>query len=597
MRATTWQRAITLAATTLSGVLLAACSCNRTPAAGPCTDGIDLDGDRFGVRCPAGPDCDDDDPAIHDECCQNGGIGPGCGCDPVVAQPVSCFDGLPELPGVGPCAKGLRRCDAATGTWGVCDGQVLPQEEACNGADDDCDAQTDEGVASACGNCLPGCADIGVDTEPFPCMEQNPAISCDGVGVNPEGDLILDSSTIENHFLWVANDHEGTVTKIDTRTGWEVARYASVTHTAGKVRNHAGGRPFPFYNAGTANGGYSHNRPSRTSVDFYGNCWVANRAFGYQPSITKFYNDVGDCTDTNGNGLIETSRDVDGNRRIDVAMPGEFYGEDDECIVMTVVVGGNDGLARALTIDAGMQVEGQPNPGNPWVGMYNEQAFYQIDGLTGALKQRVPQAGGFSATFGRGQNSYGAVVDGTGKLWAPSGCCGAAYLAWIDTTMNPAPFGQINAPSAGGSYGITADLDNRIWLGGYPNNAAYRYTPATNTWATASIPAAPGWGIRGVGIDTLGNVWGALHTVSAGNGSRLVRIDADTATVTGLYDVPGQNVPTGAGVDFDGHVWAINQTSSTASRLHIDPITHQPSPHPTTGNVVDTFPTGLHPYT
>ena len=97
----------------------------------------------------------------------------------------------------------------------------------------------------------------------------------------------------------------------------------------------------------------------------------------------------------------------------------------------------------------------------------------------------------------------------------------------------------------------------------------------------------PGWAVRGIGIDTRGNVWGALHTNPSFTGSRLVRIDADTATATGVWDIPGQNVPVGAGVDFDGDVWAVNQSSSTASRLHIDQATGEPAPHPATGNTVE----------
>ena len=47
----------------------------------------------------------------------------------------------------------------------------------------------------------------------------------------------------------------------------------------------------------------------------------------------------------------------------------------------------------------------------------------------------------------------------------------------------------------------------------------------------------------------------------------------------------------------DGDVWTVNQNTSNASRLHIDPVTLEPAPHPTTGNMVDTFPVGYAPYT
>ncbi len=592
--------ALAALALVIASAFLPACSCGSTPGEAPeCVGGTDLDGDHYGPGCPAGADCNDSDPTLHDNCCAVG-IYEGCPCDPAIdTAPVPCFDGPAALAGTGACVKGTRTCNATTSTWNLCLGQVLPSDEVCNTTDDDCDNATDEGVMSACGNCLPGCDGAGVDTDPFPCTAMNPSIECDGVGVNPMGDIVLDSSTIENHFLWIANDHDGTVTKLDTRTGAEVGRYASVTHA--RVVNHTG-RNFPLYSDGTAGGGYATNRPSRTAVDFYGDVWVANRAPGAQPSITKIWNATADCVDANTNGVIETSRDVDGDNRINPANPAEFFGEADECIAMTVVVGNqgdaNYWQARALAIDAGMGDPGQRNPGNVWVGMFSEQAFYQIDGNTGALLQRVPQTGSFATALGVNISPYGAAIDGMGRLWAPGSCCGAVYLARIDTGSNPAPLSYVMQQSAGGSYGIAVDLQNRVWLGGYPTNDVFRYDPTANTWT--SVPLAgltPGWAVRGIGLDTRGNIWGALHTNPSFTGSRLVRINADTATATGVWDIPGQNVPVGAGVDFDGDVWAVNQSSSTASRLHIDQATGEPAAHPLTGNTVDTFPVGQNPYT
>jgi hypothetical protein len=44
-------------------------------------------------------------------------------------------------------------------------------------------------------------------------------------------------------------------------------------------------------------------------------------------------------------------------------------------------------------------------------------------------------------------------------------------------------------------------------------------------------------------------------------------------------------------------VWTVNQSTSSASRLHIDQGTLEPALHPTTGNQIDVFPTGPEPYT
>ncbi len=52
----------------------------------------------------------------------------------------------------GACTVGVQRCERRA--WGPCDG-VGPQEEACDGRDLDCDGQVDEEVRNACGECGP----------------------------------------------------------------------------------------------------------------------------------------------------------------------------------------------------------------------------------------------------------------------------------------------------------------------------------------------------------------------------------------------------------------------------------------------------------
>ncbi len=55
----------------------------------------------------------------------------------------------------GRCRAGTRRC-GTDGTWGPCEGAIVPSPERCNGLDDDCDGQTDEfpadkGLGEPCG--------------------------------------------------------------------------------------------------------------------------------------------------------------------------------------------------------------------------------------------------------------------------------------------------------------------------------------------------------------------------------------------------------------------------------------------------------------
>jgi hypothetical protein len=148
--------------------------------------------------------------------------------------------------------------------------------------------------------------------------------------------------------------------RIDTRTGEDGA--PSVTRDPARLINHVG-RPIAAWDegGGGTGTGYADNRPSRTAIDFYGDMWVANRAHdggNSQPSITKIMNDNLLCPDLNGNGLVDTSREVNGTPGIQLTDPAEFFGEADECIVMTVVVGDLGGTARALAIDAGDGIGG-----------------------------------------------------------------------------------------------------------------------------------------------------------------------------------------------------------------------------------------------
>ncbi|MDC3952301.1 putative metal-binding motif-containing protein [Polyangium jinanense] len=73
------------------------------------------------------------------------------GCDCVTGVKEACYTGPDGTKGVGACKEGERTCDA-TGKWGLCEGEVVPAPaEACNGFDDDCDGEVDEGCTCITG--------------------------------------------------------------------------------------------------------------------------------------------------------------------------------------------------------------------------------------------------------------------------------------------------------------------------------------------------------------------------------------------------------------------------------------------------------------
>ena len=70
-----------------------------------------------------------------------------CRCTP--GDTFACYDGSAATCGVGVCKAGRNTC--AEGKWGKCEGQVLPQAEACDdGADNDCDGLVDGADAQDC---------------------------------------------------------------------------------------------------------------------------------------------------------------------------------------------------------------------------------------------------------------------------------------------------------------------------------------------------------------------------------------------------------------------------------------------------------------
>ncbi|MBM66452.1 MAG: hypothetical protein CMH55_09480 [Myxococcales bacterium] len=522
---------------------------NSDCAGSECVDG---DGDGFGENCDAGPDCDDADPAKHDDCgsvqnCNPGEIATNCPCN-LDAPPVSCWDGPPEALNVGICTSGSMSCldIGGRGVWGRCEGQQLPQaNERCNEMDDNCDGRVDEGVQSACGNCNPHCYAGGAGPENGEPFEEPNEGNGSGVGLDEDGNLVLNREQVRFEYLWVANAGEGTVSKVDTSELREVGRF----HTVGpNQHNLTPGQ---------------QNSPSRTGIDLNGDMFVANRAFGRQGSFTKIYN--ADCVDANDDGEITTSQDINNNNIIDRDNPQEFPGNNDECFAFTKPVGGNNGMARALAIDAG---DAASPYGNVWVGLYQSRQFYGFQGTDGALLERE----GLENPVAVGHSPYGAVVDSNGYVW--SGTLSRGTIVGFDSRTGRASgvFSPNGGPPAS-SYGFSIDGENRLWVGAQ-GNGMNRYNPYRDNqgnpiqdplagggeWRNTPCIAQPCY-MRGMGADAQGRIWVANNygSVSAWNVNNMQAI--------GNYPIGGSSV-SGAGVDFNGFAWGVSGNGFTA---RIDP--------------------------
>ncbi len=506
-----------------------------------------------------------------------------CTADGCLSLGLACDDG--DLCTEDRCDEDRDRCDhtpadadrdgdGLTGCMGDCDDTDLltfpGAREVCDGVDRDCDGRIDEGVRSECDDCRPGCRvvelprEVGSDWDAV-------AEESEGVVVAPDGSLRLGSTRTESDFAWIANTRYGTLTKLNLSTGAQIAEYDSVL-----VDGTNGAQP-PGTECDDESAG---NCPSRTAVDLRGNVYVANRAFGNQGTVTKIAGREEDCIDRNGNGRIDTSHDLDADGVIERGATGEFLGQRDECILWTVDVGRNNGVPRALAIDA---------EGYVWVGLNQEQRILRLDPSDGGERTSV-------WVSSRNFSPYGAAVASDGTVWFVEGLTGR-ILSVVGGAIGVVRTAESSLERCRGSYGIAIDQDDRVWLAGITCPVAFRYDPIGNTWFEVALPDSGA--TRGIAADDRGYIYvGASHEyinisplgVDVGPAiARLTRFRADDGSDLRIYGTASVPLPgtgtVGVGLDRNRNVWMINQASGTATR--VDPDT----------GMAREFPVGDTPYT
>ncbi len=504
-------------------------------------------------------------------------LAPGCDCSGPSGEPCTsdddceaaqlCVDGrCQDQDDAGPregCVDedGDGRCAADD-----CDDtdRARGGADICDGVDNDCDGMTDEGVHPLCSDCAPGCS---AEAIPGPGGWMPDGENSEGVIVDGDGALTLGRDSVMAFSIWVANDGEATVSKLDSRTGQELARYPSVgTAVVG------GGDVRP----GT------HNHPSRTAVDQNFDAYVANRAHIQRGggdylewgSITKYANRERDCVDRNMNGMIDTSRDLNGDGVIDPTGP-EYVGPDDECILWTSSIEGPGGTPRGLAI-------GLAPPdglvGDIWVGQFHAQRACRLDPATGMIRACMDIDG---------YATYGLVADGSDRIWAVHRGGGRRdVLGYIDAT---AMTFQTVAPLPGDAscatpYGVTVDATGEVYMANQCDPSVWRYSPGTDTWTPIDVGAGAFTGTsRGVAADEQSLWVASSHTGDAfggsGNDNRVLQYRLSDLSLVATHTMPSGQQPVGVGVSFDGSIWAICRGNDLAGRL--DPATGTWSEHPT----------------
>lgn len=341
-------------------------------------------------------------------------------------------------------------------------------------------------------------------------FEEGQLVGLEDQSVKDQLQLTKTATTLP--FIWVPNSDEGTISKVDSRTGQEIGRYR------------------------TGPGGGS---PSRTTVDLKGNCWVGNRNTGTVVKVGLSEN--GQCGDRNGNGKIETSTGP-------TALP---WGQD-ECVLLEVSL--NKGSEVVCQVGAKCPSNGSGPRGiaidannNLWAGTYNQSMYYAINGTSGAILSKIDVAG---------HRPYGALIDKNGVLWSSDI---SGNVLRLDTRS-----GAISKlPINGSPYGVGLGKNGLLYVAGWCSNQLFAINTVTGTLAWAK-PTGDSCS-RGVAVTNDGDVWVA-NSVS----NTVSRWSADGVKKT---VISGFSHPTGVATDADGMVWVVDYYNTNTHR--IDPAVNK----------------------
>ena len=182
-----------------------------TVSASTCAEDADGDGYCDGAVCGDGAlpgDCDDGDPAVFpgaDEVCD--GVDNNCDGlvdddDPLLVDAPSWFDDLDGDGDGDPDAEtvGCEQPPGTTSTSGDCDDDdplnASTLDEACDGQDNDCDGDVDEGFTDTDGDEVLDCLDEDDDDDGLPDVDEED-LGTDPLDPDSDGDGMDDGTEVE----------------------------------------------------------------------------------------------------------------------------------------------------------------------------------------------------------------------------------------------------------------------------------------------------------------------------------------------------------------------------------------------------------------
>jgi hypothetical protein len=316
---------------------------------------------------------------------------------------------------------------------------------------------------------------------------------------------------IEKSYIWIASYDLNEISKVDTLTMTELARYKT---------------------------GNISESPSRTAVSADGRFVVVNgRNSGRS---TMFAANLDDCVDKNGNGQIDTSQN-----KANILAFGA-----DECMIWQIThptAGAGSPGPRGVTWTPGEWDYDQCKYVNPkvWIGYLaagNVAKFVKVDGLTGTVEETMSAPN----WIGSGYAPYGAALDPQLRPWFSSL---RGEFVRVNTDEVPTTLTRITPPASVQSYGFTVDEDGNPWFGGCSGPVTVydqknqTFTPIVGTSACH----------RGVTADT-NYVW-----VASNGPCGLVQVDRENRTLIAKH-VPAQcSTAIGLSIDLEKYVWLVDQ--------------------------------------